>query len=237
MAEVLLATAEKYGPAAGAIAADYYDEVRVAAGAAGRFTPLVAALPAVDRFESLAGWSVGPMFGADPDPAKALTKMNGGLTRIVQNVGRETIAGAVASDPARPYYARHASANACAFCGMLASRGPIYTSGSSAGSVTGASLGGKDYRKMRETGMTREQILAGTRAKTIARGGRKGRTTLREIGSDYHDDCHCTVVPVFPGQRYEEAPYVAKWREAYANAPHAAIKPTLSSMRDELGSN
>lgn len=191
MAEVLEAVAEKYGPAAGAIAADYYDELREGAKASGRFAPAVAALPEAERFKSLAGWGAGPLFGAEPDSALALSRMSGGLSRIVQNVGRDTITDAVVSDPAGPTYARHASANACAFCAMLATRGPIYTSSSNAGT----------------------------------------------LGSKYHDDCHCTVVPVFPGQTYREAPYVKRWREAYAESPSGKTKEVLSTMREQLGTN
>lgn len=240
MVEVLEAVADKYGTATGAIAANFYDELREAAGASGRFSPLVASLPEAERFEALARWGVGPLFGENPDPALALSKVSGGLSRIVQNVGRDTTANAVATDPAGPTYARHASANACAFCALLASRGPVYTSAASGGIVTGEKLGGKDYRKMRETGMTREQILAGTREKTIAQGGRKGRATSQPIGEKYHDDCHCTTVPVFPGQRYEPAPYVKKWEDAYAEAPPGSssdLKKTLSSMRETLDTN
>lgn len=202
MSEVLMAAADKYGPAAGAIAADYYDELRVSAGADGRFTPMVAPLPDQGRFESLARWGAAPLFGANPDPTKALSLMGGGLSRVVQNVGRDTIAEAVASDPAGPRYARHASANACAFCAMLATRGAVYSSAANAGSAT------------------------------------EGRDTAQALGDRYHDDCHCTVVPVFPGQRYDEAPYVKKWREAYANAPSSSDpQVVLASMREELGTN
>lgn len=190
MAEVLMAVADRYGPAAGSIAADYFDELRVAAGAPGRFAPTVARMPDATRFEVLARWGAGPLFAASPDPAKALSLMTGGLTRIVQGVGRDTIADSVAADPSGPRYARHASANACAFCALLATRGAVYTS--------------------------------------------------QALGEKYHDDCHCTVVPVWPGQKYQEAPYVAKWRDAYANAPagsSSSLKDSLSSMRSDLGTN
>lgn len=167
MAEVLMAAADKYGPAAGAIAADYYDELRTAAGVAGRFTPTVAALPDAERFESLAGWGASPLFGEAADPPKALRLMTGGLTRIVHDVARETTAHAVAADPAEPRYARRARSGACKFCAMLATRGPVYLSAGSSGS-----------------------------------GG-------------YHDNCGCSVVPVFPGQRYDEPDYVKQWRKEY----------------------
>lgn len=43
------------------------------------------------------------------------------------NGGRETIAASVAADPKAVGYARAASGDACAFCAMLASRGPVYS--------------------------------------------------------------------------------------------------------------
>lgn len=226
MSELLLEVADKYGTAAGSIAADYYDELRVAAGAPGRFTPTIAPLPEVERFEALARWGVGPMFATDPNPAKALSLMSGGLSRIVLGVGRDTIADAVSADPTGPRYARHASANACAFCAMLATRGAVFTSAASAGAVVGR---GTDLAT--NIGRTR-----GAKAKGVHARGE------RSLGEKYHDDCHCTSVPVWPGQKYDEAPYVKQWRDAYANAPGEPgeainLKDTLSSMREELGTN
>lgn len=237
LAPVLVEVTDKYGAAAAALAAEWFEDMRDAAGAAGSSSAVLAEPPSVERLEVLSRWGVGPMFGASPDAAGALSLLSGGLSRQVLDMGRDTVARSVAADTAGPRYARHASANACAFCAMLATRGPVYTSTANAGTVTGENLGGKDYRKMRATGMTRDQILAGTREKTIAQGGRKGRDTLQPLGEKYHDDCHCTAVPVWPGQRYEEAPYVEKWREAYADAPSNDTKDILASMREGLGTN
>lgn len=246
LALVLEEVADKYGSASAAIAAEWFEEMRDTAGMTGSFRASAAAMPSTERLEVLARWGVGPLFGASPDPVAALHLVSGGLSRQVLGVGRETLMESIASDPASPTYARHASANACAFCAMLATRGAVYTSESSARSVSGESLGGTDYRKARRLDGTvtperRAEILRGSRARTIAQGGRKGRDTTQPLGEKYHDDCHCTAVPVWPGERYEEAPYVKKWRDAYANAPvtdgRIDLKDTLSSMREELGSN
>lgn len=190
MTDVLVAAGDRYGTAAGAIAVDFYGEQRAAAGAAGSFEASVAELPPVERFDILARWATGPLFGESPNPGLALSKMTGGLSRIVLGVGRATIEGAVAEDPAGPRWARHASANACAFCALVATRGAVYHSEKTAGQ-----------------------------------------------GAKYHDDCHCTVVPVFPGQRYEEAPYVAKWRRAYEASGTSVTADALAAMRSELGTN
>lgn len=226
MADLLHEIGLKYGSAAASLAADYYDELRVAAGVAGSFTAIASDLPPADRFEALARWGVGPLFGAEPNRDTALNLMVGGLTRIVLNGARQTIADSVAADPGKPTYARHASANACAFCALLASRGAVYTSSSAAGVVVG-----RGTALSTNIGRTKGRKAQGIRE----RGARK-------LGDKYHDDCHCAAVPVWPGQQYEEAPYVAKWRDAYANAPATPGKPidvkeTLTSMRADLGSN
>lgn len=247
LALVLAEVTDKYGSASAALAAEWFEDLRDTAGAAGSHAAHAASLPSTERLEILSRWGVGPLFGASPDPVTALNLVAGGLSRQVLGVGRDTLAESIASDPASPRYARHASANACAFCAMLATRGAVYTA-QSAVRVTGESLGGTDYRKARRldggvvTDERRAEILRGSRAKTIAQGGRKGRDTLQAHGDKYHDDCRCTAVPVWPGERYEEAPYVAKWRDAYANAPAEPgeaidLQKTLASMRSELGSN
>ena len=243
LALVLAEVTDKYGPASAAIAAEWFEEMRDTAGMAGSFRATAASTPSTERLEILARWGVGPLFGASPDPVTALNLVSGGLARQVLSVGRDTLMESIASDPAGPTYARHASANACAFCAMLATRGPVYTSETNARRVTGESLGGTDYRKARRldggvvTAERRAEILAGSRASTRARGGRKGRDTTQALGEKYHDDCRCTAVPVWPGERYEEAPYVKKWREAYSDAPSGDTKEILASMREELGTN
>lgn len=244
LALVLAEVTDKYGSASAALAAEWFEELRAASGATGSLTAQAAALPSTERLEILARWGVGPLFGATPASATALSLVTGGLSRQVLSVGRETLMQSIATDPAGPRYARHASANACAFCAMLATRGPVYASKASAGTVTGENLGGTDYRKARRLDGTvtperRAEILRGTRARTIEQGGRKGRDTTQDLGEKYHDDCHCTVVPVWSADQYREAPYVEKWREAYAEAHDGGMttKETLSGLRQALGSN
>lgn len=237
LALVLAEVTDKYGSASAALAAEWFEEMRASAGVSGAFRAQAAALPSTERLEILSRWGIGPLFGDSPDPVAARNKVFGGLARQVLGVGRDTLMGAIAADPSGPRYARHASANACAFCALLATRGAVYWSEASAGTVTGANLGGTDYRKARKldgglTAERRSQIL----------GGRKGRDTTQAYGDKYHDDCRCTAVPVWPGERYEEAPYVKKWRDAYANAPAEPgeaidVKKTLASMREQLGTN
>ena len=59
---------------------------------------------------------------------KALKDASAFLGRMVADQDRAAIAYNVGRDPSSPRFARHASANACAFCAMNAIRGPIYRS-------------------------------------------------------------------------------------------------------------
>lgn len=56
----------------------------------------------------------------------ALTMTSGAVARHVAAGGWDTVQGAVRSDRQARGWARVASGNACAFCLMLASRGPVY---------------------------------------------------------------------------------------------------------------
>ncbi len=131
LAIVLAEIADKYGAAAATLAADFYDDMREDVVKTGpRFTPKLASVPGPERFESLAGWGIGPLFGANPDPTTALHKVSGGLTLVVGDAYRETIMESSVADPAAQGWQRVADANACAFCLMLEGRGEVYSQSS-----------------------------------------------------------------------------------------------------------
>lgn len=228
LAEILEEIADRYGSGAATLAADWYDEHRADVGLGGAYAAAPAALPERERFEALSGWSAGALFGDAAAPALALSRLEGGLARIVFDQARDTTALAVQSDPAGPTYARHASANACAFCMMLATRGPTYTSAAAAQSVVGR---GTDAST--NVGRTSGRMALGVRE----RGS-------QSMGDGYHDHCKCTAIEVFPGETYEEAPYVAEWRKTYndvkvTGGKYDAIDPkaTLAEMRKSLGTD
>lgn len=119
----------KYGPAAGSLAADFYDELRDLAGPSGRFTPILAVLSdtdADDRFAVLSRKSVGPLFGAEPDRDSAFTQLLGGLQMTVMDVHRDTIMGSSVADSASRGWQRVGVGHNCGFCNMLIGRGAVY---------------------------------------------------------------------------------------------------------------
>lgn len=239
LAELLPEVTDPFGSAAASLAADFYEELRIASAATAPMQTTLAAPAAQGQVDAMARWSVGPLFGADPAPGLVLARLTGSLSRLVADQHRKTVEANIDADPEAPSYARHASANACAFCAMLATRGPVYRTAASAGGVTGVSLGGRDYRKLRKLGDTQERfdrIAYGVRVdKETGQVKRRSSRSKRSEGDKYHDHCHCIAVPVWDPSTYEEPAYVEKWREAYDNAPSGGAAVKLSAMREQLG--
>lgn len=114
-----------YGSAAGALAADWYDEVREADGVGGRFRAIPAELPDRGRTDALARWAVDPLYGgAGLEAARALTE--GGFQKVIADIGRDSVRGSVTADPKAIGWQR-VTAGGCDFCQMLAERGAVYT--------------------------------------------------------------------------------------------------------------
>ena len=78
------------------------------------------------QIDAMIRWAVGPLWSSEPDPALALTNLDGGVTRLALAPGRDTIVESTKADPANPRYARTPDAGACEFCLMLAGRGAVY---------------------------------------------------------------------------------------------------------------
>ena len=122
-------------------AADYYLAARAAAGASGTFSPVLASTVDGDALATALDVT-GPVafkqaIGAGMTPAQALDQaaaaLAGAASRIALDGGRATIHRAVADDDEAIGWARLTDADPCAFCAMLASRGPVYKNARTAG--------------------------------------------------------------------------------------------------------
>lgn len=127
---------QQYAAASAVTAADYYAQARVAAGVRGAFSPApapVEELPA--RVEDGTAWATRGLWSADvtaEDITAARTQVEGVAQRAVVQAGRDTIINATVRDRRAAGWARFAEPGACAFCAMLATRGPVYHSEESA---------------------------------------------------------------------------------------------------------
>ena len=128
--DVLPAVLDAYALAAGAASADVYDDLRDAAGVAGRFAAIVAPLREFG-VESLVKWGLKPLSREVPDLSTARTLVEGGVQKRVVNAGNESFTLSASEDPQARGYQRVTRSSACRFCQMVAGRGAVYTKASS----------------------------------------------------------------------------------------------------------
>lgn len=114
------AIADRYGLAAAALAADWYEDLRDEAGIAGSFEAVLADLPDEGRYSSLSAWA--------STQTDVETLVAGGLQRIIANAHRDTIRATSWADPGAAGWARFGrGVETCDFCRMLITRGGVYT--------------------------------------------------------------------------------------------------------------
>lgn len=194
--EALLATVpdvvDVFGLAAGDLAAAYYDEARAAAGVPRGYLAVPAQPAPLDQVSTSIRWAVAPLFATPPDLSAALDRLVSSSERLALQPGRDTIVHNAIADRIKVGWARTPEPGACGFCLMLASRGAVYASKSTASSVGGRSGFDPSTRRFRDDGTLERQ---GHGAHIVRRRGNQ------RIGSSFHDHCRCTPAPVFEDQQ------------------------------------
>lgn len=119
----------------------YYLQARSAAGVLGEAPSLVLPLMPEDALIQATLDSTGPytllakIKAAEPVPAAAQsagTKMSEAATRLILNGARQAVLQSVKDDSQAVGWMRVTASDPCAWCAMLASRGPVYKSEASA---------------------------------------------------------------------------------------------------------
>jgi len=122
----------QYGDVAATLAAEYYDEMRAASGAAGRFRALTTTGVPADAVAAKVRYLAGHLW--TPEPAAILGGLLTAADKYVKQPGRDTIAKNAKREGVS--YARvPQGAKTCAFCLVLASRDAVYHSKKSAGDL------------------------------------------------------------------------------------------------------
>jgi hypothetical protein len=126
--DILPSLIDLYGAAAGTIAAEWYDDLRAKDEIKGRFLAIPSEAPA-DGSAALVGWALS----RTEDLAAFQTLIEGGLQRRIDNRARGTVMGSSVADPQSDGWQR-VSRGKCngGFCDMLAGRGAVYRTESSA---------------------------------------------------------------------------------------------------------
>jgi hypothetical protein len=172
------AVVAQYARTSAALAAEFYDAQREAAGVPGPFTVPLADPPPEEQTTASLRWATKDLWPREPEAAtpaqlepldvrleQAEKKAEQVAQKLVADTGRGTVQAAVRQDRQATAWARSAARGACAFCKMLALRGAVFA-----------------------------QDTADFRA---------------------HDGCHCGVIPVFRGQRFELSPHAREWERLY----------------------
>jgi hypothetical protein len=123
---LMYALTHRFGQASATLAARAYVADRIAAGVRSPFTPRIAPLPVGEQVGKTVNWAVQPLTLPKPDPELAKSQVEGSVTRLVQNVGRQTIVDSVAADKKAKGWARVPEPGCCSFCALLATRGAVY---------------------------------------------------------------------------------------------------------------
>lgn len=204
-----------YVAASSELAAVWYEESRAQVVSGRPFTPVVVAGVASGQSSALVRHSLTPLFQGST--STVLSLLAGGTQRMVANGARDTIMQSAIADPVRVGYARIPRPGCCAFCGMLASRGAVYSSREAAGGVVGRGVDPSE-----------------TAGKVGGQGaGRKARGSRVLGASKFHDHCHCVTAPVFSGDN-EVAQVVQATQDKFLGMYQDASATELSeySRRD-----
>lgn len=121
--DVLPGLIDLYGSAASTLGADWYDEMRDAAGVSGQFSGIAAELPDAGRAPALVGWATSEA----TSPEALLKLVSGGLQMTIADLDRQSVAVSSIEDPKADGWQRVARGAGCPFCVMLAGRGEVYT--------------------------------------------------------------------------------------------------------------
>ena len=122
----LPAVVDPYLSAAGDVTADWYESQAPELA----FTAAPAPLPPESQLQTTARWAAGTVL--TKTAVTPLDLLSGSMQRALFDESRRTVLDNVEAEPGAKW-ARYASANACPFCRMVATRGDVYTSESAAG--------------------------------------------------------------------------------------------------------
>lgn len=211
--------ASQYTSSAAQLSAAWYEEARREA-VGGEYFARTSAGPTADRIDALVRYSVAPLFGQSNSTVMSL--MGGGFQRMIADSGRDTTILNVSNDRISVGWQRVPRPGCCAFCAMLAGRGPVYRSEASSGSVVGRGVDA---------------------AVTAGRRGGQGRGVnprgSQTLGDKFHDYCRCVVAQVFVGDSWSKQ-VQRQYAELYVPAaPEGSRVPTArasaAAMRREHG--
>lgn len=197
--EATRAVVEQYGQASSALAADWYEAQRVAARVTGSFTvPLVGPPPDEQVDESLR-WATKDLWPRPQEEASPAQREPIEVRLAQAEKKAEQVAQKLVADQGR---------------GTV--REAVRRDRQAIGYARTAALGACSFCKLMAT--------RGMVFKTMESAGREANERFTGDASvvKFHDNCHCGVIPVFHGQRFELSDKAKEWERLYREyaAPH-----------------
>lgn len=233
----VLAVLDRYGDAAGALALDYYDAERDAAGVPGRPPATEIRVPGRDEVEPQLRWATKGLWDdhvLDPDPE---------FDRMWQRIVAEEAAADLAAldeedlaaigeeeDLSRPEPAREAQQSPAADR-LSKARGNVdgvatrLVTNVGRGAVVDAvaqdrqAVGVARVASPDACAFCRTMAIRGAVYKNQQTAGRRANAKFVGAGEfKYHNHCRCWVAPYFEGQDWEPQPQVKEWQRQYERA-------------------
>jgi hypothetical protein len=203
----------QYGDASASLAADYYDAQRVAARVTGRFTVPLLDPPPGEQADASLRWATKDLWDRDPEDPRTTDAQREPLdVRLVQAEKKaEAVVQKLVADQGRG-----------------TAREAVRRDREALGYARVAALAACAFCK-----------LMATRGMRYKDAGSAGRDIDSKFSGDasvvkFHDNCHCGIVPVFRGQRFELSDHAREWERLYKEfaAPHSGDQ--LSRFRRAL---
>lgn len=192
--EAVRALVGEYGNASATAAADYYDAQRVAAGVTGRFTVPLLDPPPDDQVANSLRWATKDLWPRDPDDPATTDAQRLPIEQRLDaaEVKAEAVAQKLVTDQGR---------------GTV--RSAVQRDRQAVGYARAAALGACAFCKL--------MASRGFTYKTAESAGRSANAQFTGDASvvKFHDNCHCQIIPVWKGQKFELSAHAAEWERLY----------------------
>lgn len=205
----VLALVEQFSAAARSVAVDYYADMRRDADVPGTTQPTeLVPLPPQSLVDAGLDWALRAEVETDAIEAAILARLDASMQKAMQDVGRDQIVASVEGDDRALGFRRVARPGACYWCLTLAMRR----------STRGET--GDQHLGVYKTRLSAGQILA--------------PNALGEANR-YHDNCHCTVEPIFAVGDQSVPSWMADMQRLYeTSTAHSRKGDRLNDFRRAL---
>lgn len=191
--EAVTTVVNQYSEVAASVAADFYDGERIAAGVPGTFTVPLADPPPGEQVDSSLRWATKDVWPRDESSDATVAQLEPVDVRLdAAMVKADAVAQKLVADRGRETVRQAVRQDAQAVA----------------------------YARAAALGACAFCALMASRGAVYATAESAGRDANERFSGNasvakFHDNCHCAIIPVFRGQRFELSPRAAEWDQLY----------------------